>query len=154
RDSQIKVMAYKPAPVQVFWLGFPFTTGLPEVDYILTDDRARPTNPDWLSEEPLTMPESWVCFGSLSPVPISETLPFERNGCITFGTMNKPYKYTRKTVALWSEVMQRVPGSRFLVVRPEVGSMVLVENLTKEFERNGIERTRLYFVDNRGQNLT
>jgi protein O-GlcNAc transferase len=49
--------------------------------------------------------------------------------------------------------MKQVPGSRFLLVRPECLSRVLCTDLTAEFERNGIGADRVYFVDNRAQML-
>ena len=149
KDTKLKVLAYKPAPVQIYWLGYPFTTGIEEIDYILLDPNVKPVNDSWMVEKPLLMPESWVCFGSFTEEPISDALPVERTGMITFGSLNNPYKLTREVIALWSRVMNEVPNSRFLYVRPECHAMMLVANLTKEFERNGISRERLYFVNNR-----
>lgn len=149
RDTKLRVLAYKPAPVQIYWLGYPFTTGVEEIDYILLDPNVKPVNDSWMVEKPLLMPESWVCFGSFAEEPISQELPVERTGRITFGSLNNPYKLTREVIALWSRVMKQVPNSRFLYVRPECYSLMLIANLTKEFERNGISRDRLYFVNNR-----
>ena len=105
-----------------------------EIDYLLLDPDTQPENPDWLVEKPLLMPESWVAFGELDPEPITSKTPFERNGRLTFGTMNNPYKYTRESIAAWAEIMRGVPDSRFLVVRPECGSMAFCTNAkTEEF---------------------
>jgi protein O-GlcNAc transferase len=153
RDSKIRVMSYRAAPVQIFWLGYPFTTGMPEVDYILLDEICRPTRPDWLTEGVLALPDSWVAFGEFDQVPIDERLPFERNGRITFGTMNNPYKITREMIALWSQAMKQVPDSRFLIVRPECGSLVFCGKIAQEFARNGIGEDRVYLVDNRSHGL-
>lgn len=149
RDSRMKVMTLKPAPIQIEWLGYPFTTGVAEIDYLLLDPDTQPENPEWLVEEPLLMPHSWVAFGELDPEPISEKTPFERNGRLTFGTMNNPYKYTPEMIATWAEIMCAVPESRFLVVRPECGSMAFCTNYAKAMERNGISADRLNFVNNR-----
>lgn len=154
-DSRVGVLAHRPAPVQIYWLGYPFTTGLEDADYILLDKYFTPENPDWLAETPLLMPDSWVTLMDYPDEPISEQPPFERNGgVVTFGTFNNPYKYTRETIAAWARVMQGTPGSRFLFVRPEVTSVVLCNNLAKEFESHGIDRERLFFVNNRATNLS
>lgn len=154
-DSRVGVLAHRPAPVQIYWLGYPFTTGLEDADYVLLDKYFAPENPDWLAETPLLMPDSWVTLMDYPDEPISEQPPFERNdGGVTFGTFNNPYKYTRETIAAWARVMLGTPGSRFLFVRPEVTSMVLCANLVKEFESHGIERDRLFFVNNRATNLS
>ena len=69
------------------------------------------------------MPSSWVSIGRLSFTdhPILPDLPEERAGRLTFGTMNNPYKYSPEAIALWARVLRLVPGSRFLIVRPEAG---------------------------------
>lgn len=148
RDSRLKVLAYKPAPVQVGWLGYPFTTGVAEIDYFVLDDYVRPTSDDLMVETPICLPDSFVCFDRFPEEPISETPPFDRNGFITFGSLNNPYKVTRQAIEIWSQIMNRVPGSRFLYVRPELGSMVLCNNIVNEFGRHGIGPDRIYFVNN------
>jgi predicted O-linked N-acetylglucosamine transferase (SPINDLY family) len=154
RDNRMKVFPYKAAPLQVFWLGYPFTTGIPEVDYVLLDPRITPEKEEWLIEKPLLMPESWVCFGEFEDEPISEQLPCERNGYVTFGSLNNPYKLSRKTIAQWCKVMNRVPESRFLYVRSECKSLVLRNNLINEFGSHGIGPERLHFVNNTGMPIS
>ena len=75
------------------------------------------------------MPESFVCFGTLTPEFVEEGPPGERNGYVTFGTTNAPYKISQGVVALWARVMREVSDSRFMLVRPECRSMVLCKNL-------------------------
>ena len=153
-DSRVSVLAHRPAPVQIYWLGYPFTTGLEDADYILLDQYFTPEKDEWLTETPLLMPDCWVCLTEYPDEPISDPPPFERNGCVTFGTLNNPYKFTREMIGAWAEVMKQVPDSRFLVVRPEVKSIVLCANITKEFERHGIGPERLYFVNNKATTLS
>ena len=149
-NSGLPIMAYRPAPVQIYWLGYPFTCGLPSVDYILLDGRlAPPADADFLVEKPLPMPESWVCYDPFETASYIVDPPFDRNGFVTFGTLNNPYKFTRAAIAAWAEVMRRTPLSRYMFVHPEYRSAVVVENLMREFERNGIARERLFFINNR-----
>lgn len=154
KDSKLPAMAYKPAPIQIYWLGYPYTTGMKEMDYILLDPYFRPENDDFLVEKPLMMPESWVCFGGMLDVPISEQTPFERNGFITFGSLNNTYKFTPDSIAAWARVMSEAPGSRFLLVRPECASMTMCTNLANEFGKHGIGRDRLNFVNNKTTKLS
>lgn len=154
RDNRLKVFSYKPAPIQVFWLGYPFTIGIPEVDYVLLDEKLKPAKDEWLVEEPLLMPESWVCFGAFDDEPISLTLPVERKGYVTFGSLNNPYKLTRETIGQWCKIMNQVPDSRFLYVRSECKSMILCNNLINEFGSHGIGPERLHFVNNTGMPIS
>lgn len=153
-QSRLKALAFRPAPVQVYWLGYPFTTGLPAMDYIMVDDDLTPENADWLVEKPLPIPGSWVCYDPFEIVPVTAAPPMTRNGFVTFGTLNNPYKFTRDAVALWSRVLHAVPGSRFLLVRKECESVLLRRNLTAEFARNGIDAGRLRFVSNQDAQIS
>ena len=151
--SKMEAMAYRAAPIQIEWLGYPFTTGLKDVDYFLVDDRLRPTRDDLLVEKPLLMPESWVAFGEYPDISIAGKLPMETNGFVTFGTLNNPYKYTPETIEAWARVMNGVPGSRLIFVRREVGSRVLCLHIAQEFKRHGVAPERLFFFNNHEQGV-
>jgi predicted O-linked N-acetylglucosamine transferase (SPINDLY family) len=157
QGSRLPAIAFRPAPVQISWLGYPFTSALKDMDYVLVDEYLKPEGDTGLVETPLVMKGSWVCFGEgllFDPVEVAPAPPVERDGVITFGTLNNTYKYTPRAIALWSEVMRRVPNSRFLVVRPECGSLIACRNIAAEFERNGIGPDRIYYINNRGAKLS
>jgi predicted O-linked N-acetylglucosamine transferase (SPINDLY family) len=155
RYNRLEVAAYRPAPVQVSWLGYPHSCGLETIDYILTDPFVEPPDTTLLIERPLRMPESWVCLGRLGfrDQAIDPVIPEERTGYLTFGTMNNPYKYTEALVALWARVLAEVPGSRFLFVRPEGGAEAFRRNIGAAFERCGVSGDRLEFVAVRGTHM-
>jgi len=148
-SSRIDTLAWRAAPVQISWLGYPFTCGLKAIDHVILDRFVKPADPAFLTEEPIMMPEAWVCFGKFTDIPVAPGLPLDRNGTVTFGTLNNPYKYNRETIALWARIMNAVPGSRFLIVRPEASSLTLVRNIARAFEANGVSPDRLFFFDNR-----
>ncbi len=148
--GRLSALSYRPAPVQVAYLGYPFSTGLPNTDYLLADPYFRPEKPEYLVERTLDMDQSFICFGDFEPVPICQELPVERNGFITFGTLNNPYKFTAEMVANWAKAMQAVPDSRFLFVRRMYASVSLRSNLAAEFAKHGIDAERLRFIANPG----
>jgi predicted O-linked N-acetylglucosamine transferase (SPINDLY family) len=108
-----------------------------------------------LLEKPFEMPSSWVSLGPLgfTDHPILAGLPEERTGRLTFGTMNNPYKYAPDAIALWARVLHRVPGSRFLIVRPEAGVALFRENMARAFGKHGIAADRLAYAAVRGQHM-
>jgi predicted O-linked N-acetylglucosamine transferase (SPINDLY family) len=152
RGSKLGAVAYKPAPVQMSWLGYPFTSGLKAVDYLIVDPFTVPEDEGILVEEAIVMPNDLVCFGEFPEVEIEEGIPADRHGRITFGTLNNPYKFTPKMIALWAEVMNRVPASRFLLVRAQARSLNLRKNLSEEFAKHGVSADRLFFFDNKQEN--
>jgi protein O-GlcNAc transferase len=155
RYNRLEVMAHRAAPVQASWLGYPHSAGLETIDYILVDPYIRPQDSALLIEKPLEMPESWVSLGRLGfrDEPIDPALPEERQGALTFGTMNNPYKYTPELFALWAAAMRDVAKSRFLIVRPEAGAAAFRTNVCAEFEKHGIAGDRIDFVAVRGRHL-
>jgi protein O-GlcNAc transferase len=154
--NRLEVMAHQPAPVQVSWLGYPHSSGLSRIEYILVDPYLKPPDPRLLLERPFEMPSSWVSLGRLgfADQPIQPGLPEERAGRLTFGTMNNPYKYSSEAIALWARVLHRVPGSRFLMVRPESGVVQFRENMARAFARHGIAPDRLAHAAIRGRHMT
>jgi len=151
--SRLDVIPYRAAPVQIEWLGFPFTTGLKDLDYFLLDKFVAPLDRSLMIEKPLMMPESWTTFGGFEEMPITETLPYDVNGYITFGSLNSPYKMTPETIAAWAQVMRAVPDSRLMIVRADVRSRVLCANIAAAFGKHGINAERLGFFDNRSQKI-
>ncbi|THD82053.1 MAG: tetratricopeptide repeat protein [Phenylobacterium sp.] len=154
--NKLEVMAWRPAPKQASWLGYPHSAGLSAIDYFICDPYCRPTRPDLLIEQPLLMPDSWIALGRMvfsENLEITPGLPEDRAGRISFGTANNPHKYNRDMLALWAEVMKRTPGSRFLFVRPEGGTVKFRENLTREFEAQGVAGDRIEFRPVRGRHM-
>jgi predicted O-linked N-acetylglucosamine transferase (SPINDLY family) len=67
--------------------------------------------------------------------------------------MNNPYKYSPEAFELWARVLQSVPGSRFLFVRPEAGVPAFRNSVERAFSRNGIAADRLAYVPVRGVHM-
>jgi predicted O-linked N-acetylglucosamine transferase (SPINDLY family) len=154
--NKLEVMAYRPAPRQASWLGYPHSAGLSTIDYLLCDPYNTPPRRDLLVEQPLMMPKSWIALGRMvfsDNNPITEGLPEDRRGHITFGTANNPHKYNRETFALWSQVLNAVPGSTFMFIRPEGGTATFRKNVIAEFGRSGVAPERIEFSTIRGRHM-
>lgn len=148
-SSRTRAFSYRAAPVQISWLGYPGSTGIPQMDYLFLDQFLRPANDNLITEQVLSTKGSTICFGGLDPVPITPVLPQDLRESITFGTLNNPYKFTREQLALWARVMHGSPNSNLYFVRREYDSAILRDNLTREFANHGINAERLYFYNNR-----
>ena len=143
--SRLPLFAYKPAPHQISWLGWPFTSGFASIQHFLVDCYNRPSHDGLLFETPLVMDGAWVCFEGSPQTPICEP-PFQRNGHITFGTLNNTYKISPKQIAHWARIMAAVPGSRFLMARAEARSLMFCRNMLVEFGKHGIGEDRLELI--------
>ena len=145
RDGRLSVLARRAAPVQIKWAGAQFhTTGIAEVDFLITDVRETPPELAPLyGEQLLVMPGSYACWTppEESPEPVGP--PRESNGFITFGSFNSMMKITAPTIAAWSAILARVPGSRMLLTAPALGEAAVEERLRAAFESHGITHDRL-----------
>jgi predicted O-linked N-acetylglucosamine transferase (SPINDLY family) len=114
--TRLPVFAWKPAPVQVAWLGYFATTGLKSMDYILADKWVLPTEEEaHFLEKPWRLPDAYYCFSSPdADLPVSD-LPALRNGHVTFGCFNNPRKINDQVIACWARVLQGVPNSRLFL---------------------------------------
>lgn len=154
--NKLEVMAYRPAPIQASWLGYPHSAGLETIDYILVDPFINPDDPALLIEKPFIMPKSWVAMGNLGfneNEAINPILPSQRNGFVTYGTANNPYKYSPKVLETWAKVTAATPGSKFMFVRPESGVPAFVDSMTKAFAEQGVNKDRLIFIAVRGRHM-
>jgi predicted O-linked N-acetylglucosamine transferase (SPINDLY family) len=88
--NRLLVLARKPAPVQVSYLGYPNTTGLGEIDYVIGPSVLEAA---LLTERLVELPGSLVCYRPPMRCPDVEPLPAaHQNGAVTFGCLNNPGK--------------------------------------------------------------
>ena len=153
--NKLPVMAYKPAPLQASWLGYPHSAGIEAIDHLILDPYVAPPNKELLVEEALLMPKSWIAMGerAFPERPITEGTPEQRNGFLTFGTANNPYKYSREMVQTWARVTASVENARFMFVRPEGGAPSFRQNILAVFAAEGVSEDRLRFEDIRGAHM-
>jgi predicted O-linked N-acetylglucosamine transferase (SPINDLY family) len=126
-----------------------------EIDYLILDPYVAPVSRDLLIEEPLLMPKSWIAMGELAfpERPMTPGTPQERNGFLTFGTANNPYKYSREMLETWARAVAAVPDSQFLFVRPECGAPTFRRNIARIFESQGVAAGRIRFEAIRGLHM-
>lgn len=142
---RLGVFARRPAPVQVTWLGYPNTTGLAAMDYRFTDAFAdQPGLSDELHTETLIrLPHGFLCFQPLREAPDVGALPVLETGNITFGMFNHICKINDEMIAVWSEILQSVPGSKMIIKHEVLGDSDMRTAMYRVFAENGIGEERL-----------
>ena len=145
-DNRLRVFSRRPAPVTVNWLGYPNTTGLPAMDYRVTDPIADPVDPDVderYSERLVRLPGGFLCYRSdPRSAPVSPPPETER-GYTTFGSFNMLAKIGPEVIAAWSEILSAVPGSRLLLKAHSLGSAATNSSLLASFAGHGIDAERI-----------
>jgi protein O-GlcNAc transferase len=104
----------RPAPVQVTWLGYPDTTGLPSMGYRITDAVADPlgTAGELHTEQLVRLPGGFLCFRPPQGSPKPMAAPSLAGAPFTFGSFNNLSKVSPGTLAAWARILQAAPGAR------------------------------------------
>ncbi len=143
-DNRLPVFAHKPAPIQVTWLGYPNTTGLQAIDYILADPVTVPTEEEqFYTEKVWRLPETYICF---TPPVLNLTinlLPALENDYFTFGCFNNPVKINATVIACWAEILRSVQNSILLLKNGHFRDKTLCASLLHRFQLCGIDSSRL-----------
>jgi len=142
--NRLPMFAWRPAPIQVSWLGYFATTGVAEIDYLLADPWTLPESQEILfTEEVWRLPETRLCFTPPDEdVPISP-LPALTNGHITFGCFNDLSKMNDGVVALWARVLHAVSGSRLFLKSLQLQDASVRRGVLVRFAAHGITEERL-----------
>ncbi len=145
-ENRLSIFAYKPAPVQVTWLGYPGTTGVPEMDFRLVDaitDPA-PTFDGFASERLVRLEGCFLCYTPprSAPPPLARS----RNSEPVFGSANNIQKVGPATLALWAELLAAVPDAKLALKSHRMfEDAEAVSSVVAKFAALGIARERLVF---------
>jgi predicted O-linked N-acetylglucosamine transferase (SPINDLY family) len=143
-QNRAPVLRCKPAPVQVLYIGYPGTSGLPEVDYLIASARICPPGSEvFCSERVARVEGSFWCYRPPENAPEPGPLPALENGYITFGSYNALQKMSPATVALWARVLAAVPGSRLLLKALSFADVAVRRAVQCRFVDAGIEVGRV-----------
>ncbi len=144
--NRLTLFGYKPAPVQVTWLGYPATTGLDTMDYRLTDEFADlPGNDVFYTEQLLRLKGCFLCYKPPATCPAVSPAPVEKNGLITFGSFNNLAKINETVVKQWAELLHYVSDSHILIKNPSLSDKASRKRYLAMFCQLGIlpERVEL-----------
>ncbi|MCA9139318.1 MAG: tetratricopeptide repeat protein [Planctomycetales bacterium] len=141
--NRLTALAYKPSPVQISWLGYPNTTGLKAIDYCLTCDVQNPVGePTLHTEQLIRIPGGSFCFTPPKNAPEITSLPAQRNGYVTFGSLHRPFKISSQTHDLWAAALKACPDARLLAFNTRFNKELKSELINALVQR-GIDADRI-----------
>ena len=146
--ERLGIFAHRPAAVQVSYMGFPATLGLPYIDYILADRIVIPEGERACYDEKVVwLPETyWVndsarAIAAETPSRADCGLP---DSGFVFCNFNSSYKLTPGTFAGWMRILQQTPGSVLWLLAGN--NPAYADNLRREAQASGIDPARLVFA--------
>ncbi len=144
--NRLLVMARRPAPVQASWLGYVATSGLPMIDYRLTDTICDPPEADqFYSENLYRLPHTFFCYSPPVEAPPLVQPPIMKNKGPTFASFNNLPKITPAVVALWAQILNRLPAARLLMVSRQFVDTAIIKHYQELFLAHNIAEERLIF---------
>ncbi|MEW6584689.1 MAG: tetratricopeptide repeat protein [Nitrospirota bacterium] len=149
RGNRLAICAFRPAPVQISYLGFPGTTGADFFDYIITDKIVTPQDlyPCY-TEKFVFMP---YCYQVNDHTQTISPKVWEKRdlglpeSCFVFCSFNQPYKIDPVMFDIWMRIMKQVPES---ILWLGLGNRLAEVNLKRESEARGVKAERLIFAEN------
>lgn len=147
RDSRMGILAYRPAPVQVNYLGYPGTLGADYIDYIIADRHLIPPGHEpYYQEQVVRLPDSYQVNDRQRLVapdtPSRAQAGLPEQGFV-FCSFNNHYKLSPEMFAVWMRLLARVPGS---VLWQLCDNAVAIANLQQQAQQHGIDPARLVFA--------
>lgn len=144
--GQTAALRFRPAPIQVSWLGFPGTTGAPYVDYLIADPvLIPPADEVFYSEKIVRLPLSYMPRDRAdadAPVPSRPEAGLPQTGLV-FAAFNNTLKFTPEVFAVWMRLLSAIPGS---VLWLNVQNPQAKANLGRAAQAQAIAPDRLIFA--------
>jgi predicted O-linked N-acetylglucosamine transferase (SPINDLY family) len=142
-----QISAYRPAPVQVSYLGYPATMGADFIDYIIVDPIAVPESEQpFFSERLVHLPGSYQVNDSKregASAPTSRQDWGLPEAGVVFCSFNNSYKISPAFFDIWMRLLRSVPGSVLWLLE---GNELVKDNLRSEAKTRGVEAERLIFA--------
>jgi protein O-GlcNAc transferase len=147
RDARTAILAFRPAPVQVNFLGYPGTMGAPYIDYIIGDATVLPYDEQlWYDEAIVQLPYCYQPQDSAFTAgtrPSRESLGLPKNAFV-FCCFNNHWKLTEPVFAIWVDLLKSVEVSVLWLL---VGSASARERIHRYIAGKGVDPARVIFAD-------
>jgi predicted O-linked N-acetylglucosamine transferase (SPINDLY family) len=145
--NRFPILKYKPAPVQALWLGYVNTTGIEEIDYIITDPNLIKEDEKKLySEKIINLPNIWNCHSVIDHELEINELPYYKNNFFTFGCFNNSSKISDETIEVWSKILFEVDNSKLILKAVSRDAETAHKNFLDKFKKFKIDESRIIIL--------
>jgi protein O-GlcNAc transferase len=149
--NRLDVFALKPAPIQISYIGYPYSTGLAEMDYRITDNYCdkRDVSDSMYCEKLLYIDDCFLCYDvdkSLDCYKLNDIIqPYLYNKYLTIGCFNRLNKITTNVIKLYNDILLKYPNIRFVFKTKALLNNVVAKKFLNKFSEN--VRSRINILD-------
>jgi protein O-GlcNAc transferase len=145
-QQRMSLFAKRVAPVQATYLGYPGSTGVPNMDWVLGDEVVTPEGSESLCSERIArLPGTVFCFAPEVDYPYPAFPDAVAERPLTFASFNNVPKLTPRTLTLWAQILKAVPGSRLLLKAPSFSDGGAVRLFGERLQKLGVDLARVEF---------
>ncbi len=145
-ESRTGIFAYRAAPIQVNYLGYPGTMGASYMDYLIADKVVIPKNhQEYYTEKIAYLP---YCYQPNDQKRIISERVYTRKEVglpeegFVFCCFNNNYKILPEVFSIWMRLLQKIPGSVLWMLEEDP---IVIQNLRSEALKSGVDSARLIF---------
>ena len=141
-NQKLSLIKNRIANKQVAWCGYNNTTGLEQMDYLISDKYSILDNEvNLYSEKIIRLENIWNCHCGFSKKREFIESPFKTNKYITFGSFNNFRKINDSVINVWSSILKQVPNSKLILRPSDTASSSLV---LEKFKKKGVSRSIIF----------
>ena len=144
RGSRLSVLRQRPAKLQGSWLGYCGTTGVPEVDFIIGDRFVIPPDHEHhFTEHVVRLPGCYLAAEAATMSSIKAYPPKRRGDNFLFGSFHNINKLNDNIISIWSEILNRTPGSKIVLKTASFNSVRSRDDVLGRFTKFGVAPERV-----------
>ena len=135
--QRIELFKNRMAKNQIIWMGYCNTTGLENMDFIISDPNLIKSDEEKLySEKVIFLPKIWNCHCGFDFERKQNPPPFIKNKYFTFGSFNNFDKINEEVISVWSNILKKIENSKLVL---KTSSKRLATKRLKElFQKKGV----------------
>lgn len=137
-NHRLDAFSERIAPIQVTYLGSPWSTGVPAMDYRIVDPFTDPDGAERFSTEKLVRIESpFLCYRPLD-YPITPSRQPQENSAVVFACFSIINKVSIQCLDNWTSVLKAIPNSKLALKNKSFRDQATADRVREAFEAQGV----------------
>ena len=135
-ENRLQLFKNRLAKKQVLWCGYNNTTGIDQMDYLISDKNSIfESEKNLYTEKIIYLKDIWSCHSGFSRKREFNEAPMIKNEYITFGSFNNFRKINDEVINAWSTILKQVPNSKLILTPSDTASSHLISD---KFDKKGV----------------